>query len=172
MAAVPPDYEARTSGPGSLAKRTDLQGSQPIRVATGQGYGSAKQQEQMQQAVRLPSQTQGGTSPPSGGTSGASGAPVGPSPRELLGMLGGAPTAYPEAPLSAPRPRPPTATLAMKADALRYLAALPFASPEISEMLHEVENEINALGSEPFDVGAFSHPDPVADLSPEDTEIA
>jgi hypothetical protein len=50
----PPDYRVRVGGPGRMSQRNDMQGNQPIRVASGQPYGSRDQMEGAQQAVRLP----------------------------------------------------------------------------------------------------------------------
>lgn len=47
----------RTGRPGvSYNNRTDLQGAQPVRAATGQPYGQAQAQQQAQRAVPLPQQ--------------------------------------------------------------------------------------------------------------------
>lgn len=85
---------ARTGAPGtSYPNRTDLNGPQPIRTAPGQPYGSAKQQEQAQQAVPLPGG--GGHPSPTGGAPGA----AGPMPGDLTPLS--APSLRPDEPITA-----------------------------------------------------------------------
>lgn len=84
----------RTSPAGQAhANRTDMQGTQPIRTAPGQPYGSAKQQEMAQQVVPLPSTDGNGV---------ASTVPA-PTPAPLPGSLTplSAPTARADEPITA-----------------------------------------------------------------------
>jgi hypothetical protein len=95
------------AGPGALSQRTDLQGSQPIRVATGLPYGEAGKQRMLQQQIALPEtnplQAPAGAVNPSGNPPNATSQPV--DPRQLLSMVGGHFTDYPEQPLGAPQPK-------------------------------------------------------------------
>lgn len=52
--AQEPDNKPRVSGPGALSRRTDMDGSQPIRAPGGQDYGERTALEQQQQGSPLP----------------------------------------------------------------------------------------------------------------------
>lgn len=105
-----PDYRQRVAGPGAQSQRTDLAGNQPIRIPTGQPYGDAKRNEQLQQMTRLPQVetpevAPAGGAPPSSAAGGAPGM-VPPDPGAILGLLSGHPTDYPEQPMVGPDPTP------------------------------------------------------------------
>ena len=96
----PPKNPAPVSGPGAQSRRTDGgAGSkgQPLRVATGQDYGEAKEIEEQQKAAPLATATTGSPAgPPSGGEGGA--------PPELGGVFG--PSENPGTPLNSGLPQP------------------------------------------------------------------
>lgn len=96
-----PDYRARVGGPGPMAERTDMQGSQPIRVPTGLGYGEAGQIRAAQQSMRLPEQTQGLVAPEAaaGSPAGAMAPQAAQGAPDLLQLLAH-PTLRPEEPVT------------------------------------------------------------------------
>lgn len=100
-----PDMVARVGGPGALAKRTDLQGNQPLRVPTGLPYGSAGQIRTLEQTVNLPQATP--TPNPAVGAQGpnVSGGGGQMDPRALLSLVSGHGTDYPENPLGEAQPK-------------------------------------------------------------------
>lgn len=112
------------SPPGRGSQRADLSPAarfQPVRIGTGQPYGSAKQQEQMQSArplanraavagvpnpITSPQQGGGGAAgpqptPPS--VAGPPGAPLpatGLHPRDVISTLASHPSAFPDRPVT------------------------------------------------------------------------
>lgn len=104
------DRPANTTGkavssPGRGSKRTDLNPSnRPMRIATGQAYGSSKQQEQMQQARQQPpsSATPPQPAQPAAPTPSGAQAGAGMDPRAILKMVGAHPTQFPGDPIGRP----------------------------------------------------------------------
>lgn len=107
------------SPPGASSKRADLSPAarnQPVRIGTGQPYGSAKQQEQLQQARPLQDRSGPGpppvpAGPPSGAVPAQPGAPNSVAgaggafrstthPRDILATIGGHPSAFPDRPVN------------------------------------------------------------------------
>jgi len=106
-----PDFKARVAGPGAQSKRTDLQGSQPIRVPTGLAYGERKSMIAAQQAVPLPS-SQGPALP--SGPSAPGPSPQGAPPDDMLSLL-----AHPNEAKEAAIPQP-TSPVSLSADDLLF----------------------------------------------------
>lgn len=143
------DRKARPpSGPGRFSERSDLSAVQPARTppvnASGSTlqYGDAARLEAAQEVAPIPNAPPlGGGGGPGGGGQ-APGADLGPD-LSLLAF----PTQRPDEPVDADLGRPAVFTgpraLALKVDYLRYLATLPYASPEISQLLDEAQMELN-----------------------------
>ncbi len=102
MARGQPKNPAPVSGPGAQSRRTDGgAGSkgQPLRVATGQDYGDAKEIEEQQKAAPLAATSPPGL--PAGPPSGGEGGVLGPGPGSVFG-----PSERPGTPLNAGLPQP------------------------------------------------------------------
>jgi hypothetical protein len=112
-------FPAAGSPPGKSSQRADLSPAarnQPIRIGTGQPYGSAKQEEQLQQARRLEDRSGAGPPPSAPGAVGPPAAPpeqatpgpvsggVSPGltthPRDILATIGGHPSNFPDRPVT------------------------------------------------------------------------
>jgi hypothetical protein len=125
--------------------RSDMQ-AQAVESAPGQVYGQRTAQEQAQRAIPLP---QGAATPTQAPP------PPAPPPPGSLGFT--EPTSMPDEPLTAGLPigagpgpeilnRPiapasPDARAAFKIDVLSHLQTLPFASPEIEQLLARTRSE-------------------------------
>lgn len=121
-------------------------------------YGDATRLASAQASVPLPSASIP-PAPPSAAPAPAA-APAAPAaraaapqpgmtPQDLLAMLSGHPTEFPNSPL-APPSAPPTTSLSFKIDALRYLSTLPFAGPEIQTLLKRAQVEYDQAQQQQF----------------------
>lgn len=154
-----PDFKARVGGPGAMSQRTDKSGNQPVRVATGQPYGSAKQQESLQQAVSLPQDAgpQGGPA----GLTGASGGVSGES-TDLLALLGGPGTMRPDEPINTFIPEQPDPKTISSRELVMELEQLIQSSPggqvpeKVLQLYYDLRDESNvAFGAQDHEVSAL-----------------
>lgn len=97
------DNKPRAGGPGALSRRTDLDGTQPIRAPGGMDYGDRGQLEAAQQAAPLPEGGPLGEGMPSGPTM---------NPDDAVGMLGDTDTARPDEDIMVGAETPQAAPLA------------------------------------------------------------
>lgn len=148
-----PDSRVPAGGspPGRGSQRADLGPgmiTQPIRIATGQKYGSAKQQEQMQASrpLRDVSATPppGPPQPPSTAPSPPPGrAPFGGGgldPAQVLATVSAGPSSRPAEPVTTGVGGAPLGG-GFKLDVLRHIATLPFAGPEITQLVAKAYQE-------------------------------
>ena len=123
-----PARPAASSGPGSLSQRTDggPADKQPIRTATGQGYGEAKALTEQQQGAPMAAGAPGGAG-------GASPAPTGP---EGVGAGIFGPTQRPGEPPTAGGQPLEDPVMANTDEAIRMLYS-KFPHPNIERMLNK-----------------------------------
>lgn len=128
-----PKNPAPTSLPGAASSRTDGgpgSKSQPLRVASGQPYGSRKAQEAQQQAAPLPVAPQAGGSTAPGGSAQA---PPGPSANPADALF--APTARPNEPVTAGLGPVPARITNPNPDMALQLMYAMFPHPDIARLL-------------------------------------
>jgi hypothetical protein len=145
-------FPAAGSPPGRSSQRADLSPAaafQPQRIPTGQPYGSAKQVEQMQASRPL----RDAAAQPTPGGGGPPGLPVpnaaqgafgggGLDPAQVLATVSGHPTQRPGEPITAGVQTQPLGA-GFKLDVLRHIATLPFAGPEIQQLVQKAYIEAN-----------------------------
>lgn len=178
-----PDRRPRPpAGPGKQTQRTDLskvtpgglpaQGVYAPNVADSPDlqYGDASRLSKAQTSVPLPSASvppAPGPEAPAGSGGGRSapapapGAQPGLTPQDILAMVSGHPTDYPNQSLAA-SPAPASGSLAFKIDALRYLSTLPFAGPEIQTLLSKAQIEYDQAQRQSFMPSAPAAPPPAS----------
>lgn len=152
--AQKPDNKPRVSGPGAFARRSDMDGSQPIRAPSGGDYGDRQALENQQQAVSVPE----------GGPLGE-GSSAGP-PADLMGLLGGIDTQRPDEDITTGVKSTPTQTFTAQqaADALaEMIADLPEVSSGMLKMYQELRREAMNINQAPSfgEIPAFEGEGPV-----------
>lgn len=165
-------FPAAGSPPGRSSQRADLSPAarnQPIRIGTGQPYGSAKQQEQLQQARRL--EDRSGAGPPAAGTPPTGVAPVpaqvnaptvpgpggafpGPTthPRDILATIGGHPSAFPDRPVTfgVPMGNPKVGSIhAVLADLEDLMHRAPVVPQTVVDLYTRLRDEVAQAGQPP-----------------------
>lgn len=161
------------SPPGRSSQRADLSPAartQPIRIGTGEPYGSAKQQEQLQQARRLQDRSGAGTgaqtATPSGpptaapAPEGASTAPgpggafpgVTTHPRDILAAIGSHPSAFPDRPVTfgVPMGNPKVGSIhAVLADLEDLMHRAPVVPQTVVDLYTRLRDEAAQAGQPP-----------------------
>lgn len=157
------------SPPGKSSQRADLSPAartQPVRIATGQPYGSSKQQEQIEQARPLVNRGAGPGVPPTG----AAGPPAAPPeqapgpvaggvppgltthPRDILATIGGHPSNFPDRPVTfgVPVGSPKTTSIhSVLADLEDLMHRAPAVPTTVVDLYQRLRDEAAQAGQPP-----------------------
>lgn len=163
-------YPAAGSPPGKSSQRADLSPAarnQPIRIGTGQPYGSAKQEEQLQQARRLEDRSGAGPGVPPIGAAGPPAAPVqeptpggapapgsfsATHPRDILATIGGHPSNFPDRPITfgVPLGSPKTTSIhSVLADLEDLMHRAPSVPTTVVDLYQRLRDEAAQAGQPP-----------------------